>query len=108
MTGPVPCRRSEPTAADKPRDIPTRTVACAAATKPMPSTLPPRSWAGRTAANNTSTTRLVFSSTTPVRIQVLYCDSITKTSTSVNTDAGECFLCLFAAGLRPRTGAGFA
>jgi hypothetical protein len=33
---------------------------------PMPSTLPARRWCGRMVESSTSTTRVVFSSTTPV------------------------------------------
>ena len=56
----------------------TMSVAWPMATSPMPRTLPPSSWMGRTVASRTSTTRLAFSCMTPIRIQVLYCVSMRK------------------------------
>ena len=61
-------------------------VAWPRATSPMPRTLPPRSWIGRTVASRTSTTRLDFSCMTPIRIQVLYWVSMKNKSTRPMTD----------------------
>ena len=52
----------------------------------MPEHLAGQELDGRTAARSTSTTRLDFSSITPIRIQVLYWVSITKTRISPITD----------------------
>ena len=50
----------------------TRTRSWTRASRPMPSTLPIRRSRGRTVVRTTSTTRLCFSSTTPVSTQVPY------------------------------------
>ena len=61
-------------------------AACPMATSPMPSTLPASSWIGRMVARRTSTTRLAFSCMTPMRIQVVYCVSMTNTRITPITD----------------------
>ena len=50
----------------------TRITSCPSASRPMPKTLPISRSRGRTVESTTSTTRLCFSSTTPVRTQVPY------------------------------------
>ena len=64
-------------------------VAWPMATSPMPRTLPPSSWMGRTVASRTSTTRLAFSCMTPIRIQVLYCVSMRKSRMMPITDGAR-------------------
>ena len=81
-------------------------VAWPRATSPMPRTLPPRSWIGRTVASRTSTTRLDFSCMTPMRIQVLYCVSMKNRSTSPITDVA--FVVSLEPGWRVWTGTGLA
>ena len=56
----------------------TMRAAWARATSRCRATFPVSSWIGRTVASRTSMTRLDFSSMTPIRIHVLYCESITK------------------------------
>ena len=102
--GPVPWRRSEPTASPRRTRTPTMSVAWPMATSPMPSTLPPSSWIGRTVASSTSTTRLAFSCMTPMRIQVLYCvqheeDQDARPITDVALVDVLC--CVRSAGFRP-------
>ncbi len=60
---------------------------------------------GRMVARSTSTTRLAFSCMTPMRIQVVYCVSMTKTRMTPITDA-PLTVCVFAAGSRLWTGTG--
>ena len=52
------------------------------ATAPMPITLPASSWIGRTVASRTSTTRLAFSSMTPMSVHVRYWVSTMKMRTT--------------------------
>ena len=82
-------------------------VAWPMATSPMPRTLPPSSWMGRTVASRTSTTRLAFSCMTPIRIQVLYCVSMRNSRMMPITPVLEGFTCL-APACRLCTGTGCA
>ena len=86
----------------------TRATACARATTPIPMTFPASSWIGRTVASSTSTTRLAFSSITPMSVHVRYWFSTMKTRITPSSAVASAVVRAFLPGRMLSTANGLA
>ena len=78
----MPCSTSEWVACASASATTTASPACRNTVRPIPSTFPASSLTAGTVPSSTSTTRLDFSSSTPISVQVLYWVSRKNTSSS--------------------------